>query len=96
MIERTFRKHIMATVFDRSAFDRVTDPIFRLFTQEQARAIVDFRGDDGLAQRAEELARKCNEGDLTDDERAEYEAYARANSFIAVMQAKARRLLNRS
>ena len=30
---------------------------------------------------------------LADDERAEYEAYASANHFIALMQAKARRLL---
>lgn len=86
----------MATAFDRSAFDRATDPIFSLLTPEQARAIIEFRGDDRLANRAEDLARKCNEGELTDEERAEYEAYARANSFIAVMQAKARRLLNRA
>jgi hypothetical protein len=84
----------MATAFDRSAFDRATDPIFSLLTREQARAIVEFRGDEWLAQRAEQLARKCNEGELTDDERSEYEASARANNFIAVVQAKARRLLN--
>jgi hypothetical protein len=84
----------MATAFDRSAFDRATDPIFNLLSPEQARAIVAFHGDAWLAKRAEELAQKCNEGELTDQERAEYEAYARANSFIAVMQAKARRLLS--
>jgi hypothetical protein len=86
----------MATAYDRSAFDRATDPIFGLLTQEQARAIVEFRGDDEMARRLEELATKCNEGELTDEERAEYEGYAYANRFIAVMQAKARRLLNHS
>lgn len=86
----------MATAYDRSAFDRATDPVFGLLTPEQARAIIDFRGDAGLAQRVEELAAKCNEGKLTDKERAEYEGYAYANRFIAVMQAKARRLLNHS
>lgn len=86
----------MATVFDRSAFDRATDPLFSFLTPEQARSIVDFRGDEWLANRAEELSRKCNEGELTDEERAEYEAYARANNFIALMQAKARRFLNHS
>lgn len=84
----------MATAYDRSAFDRATDPIFGLLTREQARAIVEFRGDEKVALRLEELAVKCNEGELTDDERAEYEGYASANRFIAVMQAKARRLLN--
>lgn len=84
----------MATVFDRSAFDRAIDPIFSLLTPGQVRAIIDFRGDDQLAQRSEELARKCNEGELSDEERAEYEGYARANNYIAVLQAKARRLLS--
>ncbi|HEV7224635.1 MAG TPA: hypothetical protein VGN42_18135 [Pirellulales bacterium] len=84
----------MATAFNRSAFDRATDPLFSLLTPEQARAIVAFRGDEWLAKRAEELAHKCNEGELTDEERAEYEGYARANNFIAVMQAKARRVLD--
>lgn len=84
----------MATAYDRSAFDRATDPIFGLLTQEQARAIVEFRGGDELARRVEELAAKCNDGELTDEERAEYEGYASANRFIAVMQARARRLLN--
>lgn len=86
----------MATGYDRSAFDRATDPIFGLLTQQQARAIVDFRGDEEMARRLEELAAKCNEGELTDDERAEYEGYAYANRFIAVIQSKARRLLNHS
>lgn len=86
----------MATKYDRSAFDRATDPIFDLLTPAQARAIVEFRGDERLAQRLEELAFKCNEGELTDQERAEYEGYAHANRFIAMVQAKARRLLNHS
>lgn len=84
----------MATTFDRSAFDRATDPIFSLLTPAQVRAIIEFRGDDRLAQRTEELSQKCNEGELSDDERAEYEGYARANNFIAILQAKARRLLS--
>ncbi len=86
----------MATAYDRSAFDRATDPIFDLLTPEQARSIVEFRGNAWLEQRVEELAGKCNEGELTEEERAEYEGYAHANRFIAMMQAKARRLLNHS
>lgn len=83
----------MATGFDFSAFDRATDPLFILLTPEQTRAIVAFRGDDKVTRRVEELAAKCDKGQLTDDEQAEYEAYASANHFIALMQAKARRRL---
>ncbi len=41
----------------------------------------------------EELAQKSNEGELTDEQRAEYEGYLQANDFIATLQAKARKLL---
>ena len=83
----------MATTFDAVAFDRGTDPILRLLTHEQARALVAYRGDDALRGRIEELAARNTEGALSESERAEYEGYVRANHFIAVLQAKARKLL---
>ena len=83
----------MAIGIDTDAFERGTDGILRFFTVDQARELVAFRGDESLRSRIDELARKCNEGELSDEERAEYEGYARANQFIAVLQAKARKLL---
>jgi hypothetical protein len=84
----------MATTADLSAFDRGTDPILDFFSVEQARALAAYRGDDSLRTRIEELALKSTEGELTDSERAEYEGYIQANKFIAILQAKARKLLN--
>jgi hypothetical protein len=81
------------TTLDQAAFERATDPILQFFTPEQARALATYRGDPGLAAQIEVLAQKCNEGELTDAERAEYEGYVRANKFIAILQAKARKLL---
>jgi len=46
-----------------------------------------------LQARIEELADKCTEGRLTSEERDEYEALIRVGNFVAVLQAKARRLL---
>ena len=43
--------------------------------------------------RIEELADKCTEGSLTPEERDEYEAMIRVGNFVAILQAKARRLL---
>lgn len=83
----------MAIGIDTDAFERGTDGILRFFTVDQARELIAFRGDESLRNRIDELARKCNEGELSDQERAEYEGYARANQFIAVLQAKARKLL---
>jgi hypothetical protein len=79
--------------FDFAAFDRVTDPIFRILTIEQARDLAQYRGDESLQHRIEELAAKCNEGKLSPAEQAEYEAYVRANKFVAIVQAKARKVL---
>lgn len=84
----------MATTFDTGAFERATDPILDFFGAEQAKALAAYRGDEVLRARIEELARRNTEGQLTEDERAEYEGYVSANKFIAILQAKARKLLN--
>ncbi len=83
----------MPSLIDAAAFDRATEPVLRILSRDQAAQIIDFHGDKNLQLRIEELAQKANEGELTDEERAEYEGYVEANSFIAVLQAKARRLL---
>ena len=83
----------MTNSIDADAFDRGTDPILQFFTVEQARGIVQYRGDSEMQQRIEELAAKANEGELTPQDRAEYEGYVRANKFMAILQTKARKLL---
>ena len=83
----------MPPLIDAAAFDRATEPVLRILNRDQARKILDFHGDEDLQRRIEKLAEQANEGDLTDAERAEYEGYVEANSFIAVLQARARRLL---
>ncbi len=82
-----------AGVYDTEAFDRGTAPVLRLFSPEQARQIVLFQGDEPLRRRIDELAEKSSAGTLTPTERAEYEGYVRANKFVAILQAQARKLL---
>ena len=86
----------MTTTIDSRAFNRGTDPILQFITVDQAREIVDFRGDADLRQRIDQLAERANEGELTADEQAEYEGYVHANKFVAIFQAKARKLLSNS
>ena len=86
----------MSTTIDTTAFDKGTDQILEFFTVDQARAIVNFRGNAQLQTRIEELAAQCNEGNLSPEELAEYEGYVKANKFIAILQAKVRKLLSRS
>jgi len=83
----------MNPTINLSAFDRATNPVFEILSRDQALHIADFHADEELQARIEELANKANEGELSDEELAEYEGYAQANKFIAVLQAKARRML---
>ncbi len=65
----------------------------RTFTPEVARALTQLRADPKLQARMDELAEKCNEGRLTSAEREEYETSIRFANYLAIIQAKARRLV---
>ncbi|HEX4134034.1 MAG TPA: hypothetical protein VHY84_05375 [Bryobacteraceae bacterium] len=55
-------------------------------------AVMGFRADPQLQARIEELARKSTEGQLTEEERAEYSGFVRANKFVAILKRQASRL----
>ncbi len=76
-----------------TTLDRLVEPVVRTFTPEVARALIRLRADPDLQARMDELAKKCNEGRLTADEREEYETSVRFANYLAIIQAKARRLL---
>ena len=73
--------------------DRLVEPVVRTFTPEVARALINLRADPQLQARMDELAEKCNEGKVTSEEREEYETSIRFASYLAILQAKARKLL---
>ena len=76
------------------ALDRMVDPVSRCLTPEVARRIVALRADPELQARINLLAVRSNEGELTPDEREEYELYVHTVQVIALLQRKARRLLS--
>src|SRR5262249_4899610 len=86
---------IMKTL-DAPVLDRLLDPLGRILTPDVARKLVHYRFDAKAQARIDRLARKCNEGELSAPERREYETYVQTIDFIAILQAKARALLNRS
>ena len=81
---------------DIPVLNRLLDPVGQLLSPEVARRLVDYRFDAKSQAHIDELARKCNEGQLTDGERCEYETYVQTLDFIAILQAKARSLLKQS
>ena len=76
-----------------TTLDRLVEPVVRVLTPEVARSLVKLRADPELQARMDELAEKCNEGNLTNDEREEYETSIRFANYLAIIQAKARKLL---
>jgi hypothetical protein len=80
---------------DAPILDQLLDPVARLLTPEAARNLIKLRASRTAQARINKLARKCNEGELTEAERAEYETCVWAIDFIAILQAKARALLKK-
>ena len=73
-----------------SLLERLLEPLSRCIRGEGERALLNLRADPTLQSRIDELARRCDEGLLSDAERDEYHTYVRFGNFIAILQAKAR------
>jgi hypothetical protein len=77
-----------------STLDRLLDPVVRCLSENAARKLAGLRADEKAQAHIRMLAEKCNEGTLSPEERAEYEAYVMAGQIVAILQAKARARLN--
>ena len=82
----------MATRPETVAFEQGIRPLMEIVLHDKADAIISFRPDSQLQARIEELARKSTEGQLTEEERAEYAGFVRANKFVAILKRQARHL----
>jgi len=72
---------------------KILDPVAQCFTPEVAQRVAELRADPAVQARIEELAEKCNEGTITPEEMAEYDAYIQAMDVVAVLQKKAHTLI---
>ena len=70
----------MTTPPETTAFERGVRPLLQLVLRDKAEVVLNFHPDPALQSRIEELATKSTEGELSEEERAEYEGYVRANS----------------
>lgn len=80
---------------ETAVLSRLLDPVSESLNVEAARKLVRLKADTKTQARVDELARKCNEGELTPTERAEYERLVTVGNVIAILQAKARLLLGK-
>jgi hypothetical protein len=85
----------MSQSIDQAAvgLSKILDPVVRCFTPEVAKRVAELRADPDVQARIEELADRCNEGTITPDEMAEYDAYIQAMDVVAVLQKKALTLI---
>ncbi len=83
----------MSMTQENSLLDRMLDPLSRCLDAESARRVVELGIDPVVQARVDVLAERANEGLLTPEERAEYEAYINVDDFIAILKMKAERYL---
>jgi hypothetical protein len=76
----------------QAAFHRGVAPLLHLLLPGKEELVLDAQPDQDLRTRIDQLASKNTEGQLSDEERAEYEGYVRANKFVAVLRREARRM----
>lgn len=75
--------------------ERLLEPVSRSLNAEAAKELIKLKADAKTQARVDELARKCNEGELTPSEKSEYERYVTAGNLVAILQAKARLMLSK-
>jgi hypothetical protein len=73
--------------------DRLLEPVGLALDGPAARKLLSLRADSQTQARMDELAERCTEGELTSDEQIECESLVSAAGMIAILQAKARKVL---
>lgn len=76
--------------------DEMLELLVEALTPETARLLSQIQAKPSIQARVDQLAVKCNEGALTEEERAEYENYVRVGNLLALIKAKAKRVLAES
>jgi len=79
-----------------TVLDRFLNPLAECLTPEVAQGIVDLKLDAGSQARLDLLAAKANEGQLTNDERQEYEEFVEGIDLMGILTARARTVLTKS
>jgi hypothetical protein len=76
-----------------SLADHLLDPLAQCFTAAVAEEVLNLRFDKNVQVIIEDLRHKANEGTLSPAERDDYETLIETMDFIAILQAKSKRML---
>jgi len=75
--------------------DRILDPLAECLTHEVAARILEVHLDPDIQARVDELAAKANEGELSAEDRAEYELLIEKADLLGIFKSLARQALAR-
>jgi uncharacterized protein YnzC (UPF0291/DUF896 family) len=85
----------MNPIVESNAFERAVAPALKqAFPLVSSSNVFELAADNNLVSRIEELAAKSTDGELSEQEKAEYHGYVRANKFIATLRRQLRRIVN--
>jgi len=75
------------------ALNQMLEPLSQLLSVEAAQAIVSLQIGATMLARIQELADRCSEGILTEQEKAECQGYAEGAEILSLIKLKASRIL---
>jgi hypothetical protein len=70
--------------------EALADSVASCLDAQSVQAIANLKMDERAQHWLDELADKANEGELTDDERSEYQRFIRISEFLGMAQLRAR------
>ena len=76
-----------------TALEGLLDPLASSLAPSALRRIMEFQNSPQVQARVDYLAKRANDGELTPDEDAEYEALIDGAELITILKLKAKRLL---
>jgi len=85
----------MNSLAEDVALDRLLEPVSDCLDLEVAKRIVALRADEATQKLLNDYAEKNSEGTITPDELAVYNTLVQGAQFIALLQAKARKVVTR-
>jgi hypothetical protein len=74
-----------------SALDELLEPLSRCLDAESARRLATLRIPSQVQEKMDRFAARANEGLLSEEERAAYEALINAADFVSILKVKAQR-----
>ncbi|MEP7351750.1 MAG: hypothetical protein ABI824_00820 [Acidobacteriota bacterium] len=86
-------RNLVSLGMSAATLDDLLDSLSMCLDAESARRVVDLRVSELVQSRVAALAELANEGQLSGDERSEYEALVNAEDLISALQFKAQRHL---